>query len=628
MHHTADNQQPIYNTMPLKRSHSQSQMPVFDNDAQDQDTDGGGTADHPDNPHDSSPRHIHHTHAHIHSHNHRHHQHQRLPPPSSAAALSSLPPASSTSLPLLWDVRGRGLDRSGILSLGASEPHDSSCTTSFLSDRIIHRGENEGCDYGHQDEHLAADRTETIPGFELGLQNSCTDAPHQDLFSDNNVSNSNPGMGILVAEDHTTAYETRHVRKRLLEEELMELCNPVRPKQEFRSIQEEYTNICLADFPVALRDCNLSKNRYEAVIPYDQTRVILREDGNEGSDYINASYIKGEVEGSDRAYIATQGPLETTFPDFWRMAWETSCELIVMLTKESEHKAVKVDRYWPDAQITSRVYGLITVSLIEEDCTDNSIIHRVFQLAHSEHPGQHRVVEQYQYQGWPDQSVPETTQDIRQLICNISHTSPITKKPRLSSSPPSSPSQLPKLPKPTIVHCSAGIGRTGTFCAIHISIEKLYHYIVSNCITLVQPPAECPPLQASTITTPSSPTSSEEDREIQLLTASIGVLKQIDMYNIVRHLREQRPGMVQREAQYSFCYCAVQDEMVELGLLPDHLVSKLYKSREESGLPLPPCGRKVFGQQSGSPLFGNQSSATPPPSANTPTITGCSSSVS
>ncbi|KAH3765857.1 protein-tyrosine phosphatase 1 [Pelomyxa schiedti] len=375
--------------------------------------------------------------------------------------------------------------------------------------------------------------------------------------------------------------------KEALQEILISLLDPVKPYTEFAFLGEPLT---VEHGATGLQVYNRAKNRYPNVIPYEQTRVKLHAYDAIGSDYINASYIK-DMSGN-KAYIATQGPLPCTFPDFWRMTWETASFLIIMLTKEFEHATVKVDRYWPTPQEKSHEYGFMTVTLIgEEMFSKNSVIHRTFQITNSQHPGEIRTIEHYQYSGWPDHSVPSTTRHIRKLIQNISQhtddTSNPTKRVRLASLPSCS-SQVPSLPKPTIVHCSAGVGRTGTFCAIHISIEKLYHYIESNCTSLINhSPSPLPPTGES-----------GEDWDIHLMKTSINVLRNMDMCNTVRSLRQQRPGMVQQQDQYSFGYCALQDEMVELGLIPDHLVAKLGQSRQLKKLPKPPTHRKAFGHSS------------------------------
>jgi len=354
-----------------------------------------------------------------------------------------------------------------------------------------------------------------------------------------------------------------------LEQRLMSFLEPSKPHKEFLQLEYDPASKICSSQVASSQDTNKPKNRYANVVPYDLTRVKLREVN--GSDYINASFIDGEVSGSNQAYIATQGPLPETFADFWRMTWETSCRLIVMLTREREQSMIKVDRYWPTMEEKVVKYGVTTVVLVEEhDSPESAIKRRIFQLSHSGFPGETRIVEQYQYSGWPDHGVPNTTEHIRTLIRCMSR----------SSFPSADPYSHIALPKPTIVHCSAGIGRTGTFCAIHISLEKLYHYCNNS------------PLFGATFKATGSALAALNPEDIQqrysLVRAATDVLRNIDIYSTVKNLRLQRPGMVQQQEQYSFSYYAVQDEMVQLGLIPEHLCDVLKKTRMEKDAPLPP----------------------------------------
>ncbi|KAH3744933.1 protein-tyrosine phosphatase 1 [Pelomyxa schiedti] len=358
------------------------------------------------------------------------------------------------------------------------------------------------------------------------------------------------------------------------EQRLLSWLDPLRPYREFSALELDPTTKSGPGLQsVSLRDCNKLKNRYANVVPYDSTRVKLDVLNVDGSDYINASFVSTNFDPDTAAYIATQGPLPETFADFWKMTWETRCPLIVMLTREREQSMVKVDRYWPLDPESDCTYGSIKVHLLSrEDVPNEAITRRRFQLTHISHPEDVRIVEHYQYSGWPDHNIPGTTEHIRTLIHRMSATSIQTEEARQSSV---------TLPKPTIVHCSAGIGRTGTFCAIHANLEVLYAYCKNH-----------PVFGHSFKTTgkvrncaiPESPTVST-----QLLDAALEVLdSRIDIPRTVQHLRRRRPGMVQQQEQYSFCYFAVQDEMVRLGLLPCSVYEQLVQLRLEKGAPRPP----------------------------------------
>ncbi|GFT68728.1 tyrosine-protein phosphatase non-receptor type 12 [Nephila pilipes] len=191
-----------------------------------------------------------------------------------------------------------------------------------------------------------------------------------------------------------------------------------------------------------LKDVNRPKNRYKDIVPYDKSRVILPKcDGVPGSDYINASYIKGA--SGAFAYIAAQGPLPNTVIDFWRMIWVCDVQVIVMACNEKEAGKSKCEVYWPSKEGISH-YGNISVELIETSqvCSD-FLIRTLLVKCDSEM----RDIYQFHYTSWPDHGVPDTVQPMLELVrlmrdCQASETVPI------------------------VVHCSAGCGRTGTICAV------------------------------------------------------------------------------------------------------------------------------------------------------------------
>ncbi|GIY64319.1 tyrosine-protein phosphatase non-receptor type 12 [Caerostris extrusa] len=184
------------------------------------------------------------------------------------------------------------------------------------------------------------------------------------------------------------------------------------------------------------------KNRYKDIVPYDKSRVILPKcDGIPGSDYINASYVKGA--SGALAYIAAQGPLPNTVIDFWRMIWVCDVQVVVMACNEKESGKNKCENYWP-CKGEIKHYGNISVELIETSqiCPD-FLVRTLLVKCDSEM----RDVYQFHYTSWPDHGIPDTVQPILELVrlmrdCQASETVPI------------------------VVHCSAGCGRTGTICAV------------------------------------------------------------------------------------------------------------------------------------------------------------------
>ncbi|NXN42606.1 PTPRJ phosphatase, partial [Rhinoptilus africanus] len=240
-------------------------------------------------------------------------------------------------------------------------------------------------------------------------------------------------------------------------------------------------------FAAELAD-NRGKNRYNNVLPYDISRVKLSEQSYATDDYINANYVPGYI--SKKAFIAAQGPLPNTIEDFWRMIWEKNIYSIVMLTKCVEQARTKCEQYWPDQQ--PKTYGDVIVTMVSEIVLPEWTI-RDFTVEKSNTPESH-TVRQFHFTSWPDHGVPETTDlliNFRHLVHEYSSQNPIDS--------------------PTLVHCSAGVGRTGTFIAI--------------------------------------------DRLIQ----QIEMENTVDVYGVVYDLRMHRPLMVQTEDQYVFLNQCVMD---------------------------------------------------------------------
>uniref|UniRef100_A0A8C4WLZ2 Receptor-type tyrosine-protein phosphatase eta n=1 Tax=Gopherus evgoodei TaxID=1825980 RepID=A0A8C4WLZ2_9SAUR len=233
---------------------------------------------------------------------------------------------------------------------------------------------------------------------------------------------------------------------------------------------------------------NRRKNRYNNVLPYDISRVKLSIQNHPTDDYINANYMPGY--NSKKEFIAAQGPLHNTVQDFWRMIWEKNIYAVVMLTKCVEQGRTKCEEYWPDKG--SNYYDDITVTLVSE-CVLPEWTIRDFTVEGSDATESHSV-RQFHFTSWPDHGVPETTD----LLINFRH----LVQENIRQNPPESP---------TLVHCSAGVGRTGTFIAI--------------------------------------------DRLIQ----QIEMENTSDVYGVVYDLRMHRPLMVQTEDQYVFLNQCVLD---------------------------------------------------------------------
>ncbi|XP_032826463.1 receptor-type tyrosine-protein phosphatase delta isoform X19 [Petromyzon marinus] len=196
-------------------------------------------------------------------------------------------------------------------------------------------------------------------------------------------------------------------------------------------------------------EVNKPKNRYANVIAYDHSRVILQtQDGVPGSDYINANYMDGYRK--QNAYIATQGPLPETFADFWRMVWEQRSSTIVMMTRLEERCRVKCDQYWPARG--SETYGLVQVSLVDTLELASYAV-RTFTL-HKNGSNEKREVRQFQFTAWPDHGVPEYPTPFLAFLRRVKACNPSDAGPM-------------------VVHCSAGVGRTGCFVVLDATLERL-----------------------------------------------------------------------------------------------------------------------------------------------------------
>ncbi|XP_065926562.1 uncharacterized protein [Magallana gigas] len=187
---------------------------------------------------------------------------------------------------------------------------------------------------------------------------------------------------------------------------------------------------------------NVPKNRYKTTFPYDHSRVVLDTQGGEKSDYIHANYIEGP--NRKKEYIAAQGPKPNTLGDFWRMIWQERVTTIVMVTNLKEGEKHKCNKYWPDKDKPA-TYGPVLVTLLEEK---EYAFYTTRQLSvYNKELKNTRVVTQYHYTAWPDHGVPEPL-GLLSFHSHVMNTSANNSQ------------------GPTTVHCSAGVGRTGTYIAL------------------------------------------------------------------------------------------------------------------------------------------------------------------
>ncbi|XP_037610798.1 receptor-type tyrosine-protein phosphatase H-like isoform X6 [Sebastes umbrosus] len=236
---------------------------------------------------------------------------------------------------------------------------------------------------------------------------------------------------------------------------------------------------------------NKARNRFNNVLPYDWCRVKLTSSPNGSSDYINANYMPGY--NSNREYIATQGPLPSTVNDFWRMIWEQRVNGIVMVTNCTEGGKTKCQRYWP-ADSKPCLNGELLVTIRSEQEEPYWTL-REFSVKHSNNSGE-RTVKHFHFTAWPDHGVPQGTEALIQFRGLVRRHI-----------------EREGAGAPTVVHCSAGVGRTGTIIALDVLLQQL-----------------------------------EKER-------AVGI------NGFVHKMRLSRPHMVQTESQYVFLHQSIMDRL-------------------------------------------------------------------
>ncbi|XP_051789826.1 receptor-type tyrosine-protein phosphatase H-like isoform X2 [Erpetoichthys calabaricus] len=235
---------------------------------------------------------------------------------------------------------------------------------------------------------------------------------------------------------------------------------------------------------------NKNKNRFTNVLPYDCSRVKLQKDQeNHCSDYINANFMPGYY--SSKEFIAAQGPLPNTVADFWQMIWEQNVQAVVMVTNCQEGNKVKCEQYWPE-DCKPCVYEDILVTTVSDKEMEEWTL-REFHVKHVK-TLESRIIKHFHFTAWPDHGVPDKTQSLiafRELVRSFMN-------------------QLTRN-APVVVHCSAGVGRTGTFIALDYLLLQLSNEMA------------------------------------------------VSVYSFVQRMRKNRPLMVQTESQYIFLHQCMLD---------------------------------------------------------------------
>ncbi|BFZ10198.1 hypothetical protein BsWGS_13237 [Bradybaena similaris] len=269
--------------------------------------------------------------------------------------------------------------------------------------------------------------------------------------------------------------------------------------ESIRTVSESFKNTC----DESKREQNRVKNRYADILPYDHSRVKLDilSDDDDTNDFINANYIPGY--NSVREFIATQGPMYSTIPDFWKMVWEQKCKMIVMLSDLTEAGKRKVDLYWPESLNEPINYGTVVVEMTNFSQLNKYII-RNFKLIKGEET---RKVTHYFLPGWPDFGAAISFDDVLGFV----------KAVRQEVTPANE--------GPIVVHCSAGVGRSGTFIALDYFAQFVEEHSLDDSI---------------------------------------------DVFDFVLQMRKNRTKMVQVEMQYIFIYDSI-----------NKLIQNKIKSEEE-----------------------------------------------
>lgn len=294
----------------------------------------------------------------------------------------------------------------------------------------------------------------------------------------------NKSLALLIYEIKAKIKEGNEING--FEKELNEIC----------SESENYA--CFKTFDAAKK--NLEKNRYGNILSQDDTRFKLNLKEFD-SDYINANWISDNSNDSlnKSDYIAAQGPLYKTRDDFWQMIWDSGSKIIVMLTKVIEDGRVKCDIYWPQNKNLETRDFIVSVTQPEKKEEDITIRKFIIQKKGF---SDNREITQLHYQGWPDQGIPNNIKNFMQVVYKC---------------------QEYQEKGPIIVHCSAGVGRTGCFIIIHNILKTI----------------------------------------MKQLKEGKGFSK-INVRERLLHFRKQRCYLINSTEQYEFCFLGIQNGLEDL----------------------------------------------------------------
>uniref|UniRef100_A0A674BPX4 Tyrosine-protein phosphatase non-receptor type n=1 Tax=Salmo trutta TaxID=8032 RepID=A0A674BPX4_SALTR len=248
-----------------------------------------------------------------------------------------------------------------------------------------------------------------------------------------------------------------------------ERCKVLEQRMEQGMVFTEYEQVAkrrpAGDCSIAQLPESGERNRFQDVLPYDDTRVELVPTKENNTGYINASHIRITVGGDEWSYIASQGPLSNTCLDFWQMVWEQGVAIIAMVTAEEEGGREKSFRYWPrlGSRHNTVTYGRFKITTrfrTDSGCYATTGLKIKHLLT-----GQERTVWHLQYTDWPDHGCPE---DFKGFLSYLEEIQSVRRHTNSTSDPKNTN-------LPVLVHCSAGVGRTGVVILTEIMIACLEH---------------------------------------------------------------------------------------------------------------------------------------------------------
>ncbi|XP_064617215.1 receptor-type tyrosine-protein phosphatase mu-like [Liolophura sinensis] len=287
----------------------------------------------------------------------------------------------------------------------------------------------------------------------------------EDQQSNREYEAEDPEVHVAPEDPEATTYEN-HLSTSVPVEEFWDYIQEKMAADGFKAEFMKFPAGLHAKAEVANLPYNKAKSRYKNLVAYDHSRVVLRLHGpNDKSDYINACYIDGY--NQPKKFIASQGPTDLIINDFMRMLWEQNVGKIVMVTNLIEATKMKCKQYWP-GEGCSR-FGVIEVTLLDEEIYANYAI-RTLELSHTKVKNKTKILKQFHFSAWPDHGAPSDATillDFRDKVLEYNST----------------------LPGPILVHCSAGIGRTGTFIALDYLINQAKEENVVNvpaCVMILR----------------------------------------------------------------------------------------------------------------------------------------------